>query len=258
MTATGGIMNAWILHNVPVLEWLVGALIVITVVLSAFWICSIRNTHVLSRELNAADREISAGTNAAVEQGARLRIIRELFDGVVLSVSQIVRQADAAGYLLDAAPGAAERSAKLVAALARETLAELRRIFTIAGDGQSAVQAQPRLQRLATLLDERRRAGLTITFSESGNSFEPQPGANAAINRIVEEALSNALKFGGPGTVVHVSFVWTEEGLQVLIDDNGVQSRAQPPGLSATTGPVAQQRSYIFEEVPSTLLSAVE
>ena len=254
-TPIGGYVNNWILNNALLVAWLTGACVVLTIVAVSLWVRATRNTRTLSRELDLADDALAERLSAAAQQATRLRIIRELHDGAVVALTQIVRQADAAGYVGNGAPGAAERSAKLIAGLARDTLAELRRIVTIASDGQSVDTAQPSIQLLAELLAERRRAGLEIIFSESGPHFEPQPGADAAIYRIVEEALSNALQFGGPGTEVRVSFVWTAEGVQVLVDDNGVQAQAQRQGLNPHE--VAQQRRYTFADDLAALVETV-
>ena len=207
---TGGAMTTWILNNAV---GLVGGLGIVSILAIGLLVRASRNTRLLSRELDAADREIAERTSTVTELGTRLRIVRELHDGAVLSLARIVRQAEASGYLVDGDSAASLRSTKLIANLARDTLAELRRIVTVAGDGQIVEAVQPSIHSLAVLLNESRRAGLTIIFSETGESFEPKPGADAAIYRIVEEALSNALQFGGTDTEVRVSFTWTDEGL---------------------------------------------
>jgi signal transduction histidine kinase len=143
-------------------------------------------------------------------------------------------------------PSAAARSAVAIAETARGTLADLRRVMTVVREGEADASPQPRLRSARDLLKTMRDAGLDVTFVETGDRFDLTEGAELAVFRILQEALSNALKYGGEGTAVKVSFTWTEEGLQLLVDDDGVRSAARRQGLDPNE--VAQQRSYTFED----------
>jgi signal transduction histidine kinase len=180
------------------------------------------------------------------EQLSRLRIIRELHELAVHSVSVIIKQADGARYAAVTDPSAAARSAVAIAETARGTLADLRRVMTVVREGEADASPQPRLRSARDLLKTMRDAGLDVTFVETGDRFDLTEGAELAVFRILQEALSNALKYGGEGTAVKVSFTWTEEGLQLLVDDDGVRSAARRQGLDPNE--VAQQRSYTFED----------
>jgi signal transduction histidine kinase len=180
------------------------------------------------------------------EQLSRLRIIRELHELAVHSVSVIIKQADGARYAAVSDPSAAARSAVAIAETARGTLADLRRVMTVVREGEADASPQPRLRSARDLLKTMRDAGLDVTFVETGDRFDLTEGAELAVFRILQEALSNALKYGGEGTAVKVSFTWTEEGLQLLVDDDGVRSAARRQGLDPNE--VAQQRSYTFED----------
>ena len=74
------------------------------------------------------------------------------------------------------------------------------------------------------------------------NGLDLKPGAELAIFRILQEALANALRHGGPGTHAVVTFTWTDEGLKVLVDDDGVRADALRNGLDPDL--VAQQQRY--------------
>jgi signal transduction histidine kinase len=180
------------------------------------------------------------------EQLSRLRIIRELHELAIHSVSVIINQADGARYAAATDPSAAGRSAVTIAETARGTLADLRRVMTVVREGEADASPQPRLRTVRDLLKTMRDAGLEVTFVETGDRFDITDGAELAVFRILQEALSNALKYGGDGTEVRVSFTWTEEGLQLLVDDDGVRSAARREGLDPNQ--VAQQRSYTFED----------
>jgi signal transduction histidine kinase len=185
------------------------------------------------------------------EQTARLRIVRELHEVVVHSVSVMVSQADGARYASEQDPAAAVRAIVTIGDSARSTLADLRRIMTLVREGEADVAAQPRLKSARELFRIMREAGLVIEFEESGSRFELQHGAEVAIFRILQEALSNALKFGGDGTQVRVTFTWTTEGFQVKVDDDGVRAQHRRSGRDPNE--VAQQRSYSIEDDLSAL-----
>jgi signal transduction histidine kinase len=185
------------------------------------------------------------------EQTARLRIVRELHEVVVHSVSVMVSQADGARYASEQDPAAAVRAIATIGDSARGTLADLRRIMTLVREGEADVAAQPRLKSARELFRIMREAGLVIEFEESGSRFELQHGAEVAIFRILQEALSNALKFGGDGTQVRVTFTWTAEGFQVKVDDDGVRAQHRRSGRDPNE--VAQQRSYSIDDDLSAL-----
>jgi len=100
-----------------------------------------------------------------------------------------------------------------------------------------------------------REAGLVIELVDSGDRFDLREGAELAIFRILQEALSNALKYGGEGTEVRVSFTWTGQGLQLLVDDDGVRAAARREGLDPNE--VAQKRGYTLDDDLNALTEVV-
>ena len=202
-----------------------------------------------------AEREQIDLELALQEERGRLKIVRELHEVAIHSVSVIISQADGAGYVAEAAPDAAARAASAIAETARATLADLRRVMTIVGDGQSELAPLAQLSDMDNLIRVMRDAGLEITLVESGEPFELQEGPQVAIFRILQEALSNALKHGGAGTQVKISITWTEEGLQLVVDDDGVRSDARRQGLDPDE--VAQKRTYTFQDDLNALTEVV-
>ena len=180
------------------------------------------------------------------EQTARMRIVRELHEVVIHSTSVIISQSDGARYASEQDPAAAVRAVTTIGDTARATLADLRRIMTVVREGEADVAPQPRLKSARELFKVMREAGLTIEFEESGDRFDLQQGAEVAIYRILQEALSNALKFGGDGTQVRVTFTWTDEGFQVKVDDDGVRAQARREGQDPNQ--VAQRRGYSIDD----------
>ncbi len=190
------------------------------------------------------------------EQLGKLKIVRELHEVAIHSVSTIVSQADGAHYAAMTDAGAAVRAAATIAETARTTLADLRRVMTIVGGNTALDQPpEPTIDMTRELFEVMRDAGLEIELVEHGQPFELQEGPKLAVFRIVQEALSNALKYGGTGTRVKVTSTWTDEGLQVVIDDDGVRAAARREGLDPDK--LAQSRTYTFQDDLDALTEVV-
>ncbi|MET4780059.1 histidine kinase [Glaciihabitans sp. UYNi722] len=252
-------MNAWLEENAQFLAVaLAGASALFFVLAIVFLILWLRAARARRRQYFArvdAERDQIDLEVALQEERGRIRIVRELHEGAVHSVSTIISQADGAGYVAETDPGAAARSAAVIAETARGTLADLRRVMTVVGAEPTDEVERPQFSDMDDLIRVMRDAGLDITSVESGQRFDLQEGAQLAIFRILQEALSNALKYGGPGTQVKVSITWTDEGLQLLVDDDGVRSEARRQGLDPDE--VAQKRTYTFQDDLNALTEVV-
>lgn len=180
------------------------------------------------------------------EQLGRLRMVRELHEVAVHSVSVIISQADGARYAAETDPGAAVRSAAVIAGTASKTLADLRRVMTLVREGEANATPQPKLRTARDLFKVMRDAGLIVVFEETGTPFDLHQGAELAVYRILQESLSNALKYGGDGTEVTVSFTWRDESFQVLVDDDGVRAKARRDGLDPNE--LSKERTYSIDE----------
>lgn len=252
-------MNDWVAENSDLLLIALAAasavLLVLCLVLLIAWLRArrVRTGHHEDRvdaELDRIDLELSLA-----EQTGRLRIIRELHEVAVHDVSVIISQADGARYASQTDPSAAVRSVAVIADAARDTLADLRRVMTVVREGEADVAPQPGLKSMRDLFRVMREAGLVIAFEELGEKFELKQGAELAIYRILQESLSNALRHGGEGTEVKVTFTWTDDSLQVLIDDDGIRAAARRAGLDPNE--VAQQRGYDLADDLSALTGVV-
>ncbi|WP_349902950.1 sensor histidine kinase [Parafrigoribacterium humi] len=230
-------------------------LLVLAVLFLVLWLLSGKRRRNLRSDHLDTEDELTDAEIALQEQLGRLRIVRELNEVAVHSISVIIRQADGARYAATSDPSAAARTAATIAETARGTLADLRRVMTVVREGEADVSPQPRLKSVRELFRTMRDAGLVLTFVESGDRFDLQAGAELAVYRILQEALSNALKYGGEGTEVKVSFTWTEQGLQLLVDDDGVRAEARRQGVDPNA--LAQQRSYTFEEDLNALTEVI-
>ncbi|MDP9026494.1 MAG: histidine kinase [Actinomycetota bacterium] len=251
-------MNAWLQDNSIVVALALGiasvVLLILAIILLLLWLTARRAERAatsdrVERERDRIDLELSLA-----EQTSRLRIIRELHELAVHSVSVIISQADGARYAATADPDVATRSASAIAEAARSTLADLRRVMTVVRDGEADAAPQPSLSSARELFKVMRDAGLEVEFVETGGRLDLKQGAELAVYRILQEALSNALAHGGPGTSARVSFKWTDQGLEVLVDDDGFRAEAIRNGLDPNLE--AQQRSYSQEDDLAALTQA--
>ena len=234
--------------SLPQTVWLAvaGGLLVVAVVLLVLWLAALRRLRA-ERRLAAAREQQAAHLKVSVaDQGGRLRIIRELHDVAVHRVSAMIAQADGARYAGAADPTAAVRAAQTIAETGRTTLADMRRVMTLVRESEAEAGPQPRLRSTRELFKTMREAGLHVTVEEHGDPYDLESGAELAVYRILQEALSNSLKYGGDGTEVRVLFAWTNAGLAVQVDDNGFRNAVLQRGLSPDDA--AAELAYGVEE----------
>lgn len=240
---------------VPTLAVATLGLLVASVALLVAWLLARRSVRNQVFDRSDAERSLFDFELALAEQTARLRIIRELHEVSVHSLSTIISQADGARYAGGADPTAAVRSSAVIADAARTTLGDLRRVMTVVREGEAEFAPHPLVHSVEDLFNAMREAGLVVSFEEAGEPFELRPGAQLAVYRILQESLSNSLKYGGEGTEAHVSYMWTAEGLQVRVDDDGVRAHDRRAGLDPNE--VARQRAYSMEDDLSALTGAI-
>lgn len=243
-------MNEWIEDNsfalILPLAIAAAVLLLVALVLLVAWRRSRSAAKRADAERAEAERDRLDFELTIAEQGSRLTIIRELHELAVHSVSVIISQADGARYAAAADPEVAARTAGTIAETARTTLADLRRVMDVVRAGEAEAGPQPRLSSVRELFKVMRDAGLVIEFVESGDRLDLKHGTELAIYRILQEALGNALRHGGEGTNVRVTFKWTEQGLEVLVDDDGIRTEARRNGLDPDVE--SQQRPYSQED----------
>jgi signal transduction histidine kinase len=195
-----------------------------------------RHSRVLGDHGWLLERERAAAARQAVE-AERARIARELHDIVSHNVSLMVVQASAAREILSTQPGEAATALRAVEAAGRDAMTELRHLLGVlapAADGSDddALAPQPGLARLEELIDRVAFAGLPTDVRVSG---EPRPlpgGVDMTAYRLVQEALTNALKHGSGGTA-EVMIRYAERSLRVEVLTTGP---AVPPAAGPAEG----------------------
>ncbi|QNG38753.1 two-component sensor histidine kinase [Geodermatophilaceae bacterium NBWT11] len=128
----------------------------------------------------------------------RLRIARELHDVVAHHIAVVNVQAGVAKHLMHRDPQQAEHALTLVREASKSVLTELTSVVgllrTDGGDGPAA--PAPGLARLPALVDDMRSAGLALDWRVTGESADLLPVADLTAYRVVQEALTNAVKYG--------------------------------------------------------------
>jgi signal transduction histidine kinase len=174
------------------------------------------------------ERELEARRAVAEE---RLRIARELHDVVAHNLSVVVVQAQAAQRVLD---GDVDRARAVVASIegtGREALDEMRQLLGVlrasaeldqhGDDGEGGpFGPQPGLERLDELVEQVRAAGLPVTLRVEGARRRLAATVDLSAFRIVQEALTNALKHAGPAHAEVVVRYGSRE-LELTISDDG-------------------------------------
>jgi signal transduction histidine kinase len=169
------------------------------------------------------ERDRDERARAAVAE-ERSRIARELHDVVAHAISVIVLQARGGRRLISSEPEDARGAFDVIERTGAEALAEMRRLLGVlrADDEQLALAPQPSLERIEALVADVRRAGLPVELHIEGEPGELPPGVDVSAYRIVQEALTNALRHAGPARAfVAVRYLDGEVDLEVADDGAG-------------------------------------
>jgi signal transduction histidine kinase len=132
----------------------------------------------------------------------RARIAQELHDVVAHSISVIVVQARGGRRVLDSDPADAREVFVIIERTAHQALEEMRRLLGMLrqSDEKLALAPQPSLKELDRLVERVRAAGLPVQVDVEGEARELPPGVDLSAYRIVQEALTNALRHAGPAS----------------------------------------------------------
>ncbi|MCX5308431.1 sensor histidine kinase [Streptomyces sp. NBC_00160] len=155
----------------------------------------------------------------------RARIARELHDVVAHHMSVITVQADSAPYRVPGMSEPVREEFAAIAASARESLGEMRRLLTVLrGDGAGGAEGadgerapQPGIDRLQQLVEATVRAGQPVELSlAAGAAGAAPPAVDLSAYRIVQEALANVVRHA-PGAPTRVSVTVDEDEVLVLV-----------------------------------------
>jgi signal transduction histidine kinase len=189
-----------------------------------------------ARQASAEDRRRQS-VDAAIT-AERSRIARELHDVVTHHVTAMVVQADAARFLVGEAPEATRLSA--ISDTGRLALADLRHLLGVLGspgDGRvtgSTAERTPVVGPVSELVEQARHSGQPVQLMEDGEPPASPGGAELAAYRVVQEALTNAIKHApGRPTSVRIRHTSGETELEILTGAPDHPASVRPaPGLA--------------------------
>ncbi|MFF1687249.1 MULTISPECIES: sensor histidine kinase [unclassified Streptomyces] len=178
----------------------------------------------LEERADRLEKEREAQSKVAVA-AERARIARELHDVVAHNVSVMVVQADGAAYVMDTAPDQARKALETISGTGRQALAEMRRLLGVLRTGEHQESGeyvpQPDVEQLDELIEQVRTAGLPVDFKVEGTPRPLPSGVELTAYRIVQEALTNTRKHGGANAGASVRLVYFDDGLGLLVEDDG-------------------------------------
>jgi signal transduction histidine kinase len=219
----------WLAVDVPNPNGPAGATIIFTAVVVA--VDSVGSRLRSQRALAAQTQRTEAERAQRAVLEERARIARELHDVVAHHMSLIAVRAETAPYRLPGLSETARAEFGALSEVAREALAEMRRLLGVLRHDQPAALApQPQLADLPALIDAARQAGLSVELSALPAPGPVPSGVGVCAYRIVQESLSNASQHA-PGAAVTVS-VGHDAGAVLLRVANGPGGAAAGPAGS--------------------------
>jgi signal transduction histidine kinase len=208
----------------------VGALLAAIPLLAGAYIRARRSSRVQLAE-QAKQHE---GERALLEE--RQRIAREMHDIVAHHMSVIAIQAEAGPRKIADPPPELVESFSDIRASALDGLAELRRLLGVLRTGTPDTTPQPGLGQLSGLLDSARNAGIPVDLSVSGVPRPLPQGMDLSAYRIMQEALSNAMRHA-PGSTVRVEVAYFPSSVVIKVRND--VSPAAPASNGNGAAPVA-------------------
>ncbi|MET1089309.1 MAG: histidine kinase [Arthrobacter sp.] len=195
------------------------------------------------RQRREHEQEIAAWaarTASLASVNERNRIAREMHDVVAHSLTVMVSLSDGAAVVVRKSP---ERAGEVLGELSRTgraALADMRRVLGVLRDDRPAAPRLPPASGdgLSKLLEGFRTAGLPLQFSHTGPALPDDTAFQLTVYRIVQESLTNVLRYGRSLGRVDVAIVRSGSTVTVDVFDDGagVPGGVAPQGGSSAAG----------------------
>lgn len=259
-TVMGLLLTGWTLvghltyDTVPA-SAVVGGVFVVLIPVAFGMVERRRRLEMAALELAAARRELEAHDAAAdAVRAERARIARELHDVVAHEITVMTLQAEGARLRLSKSePDVAEMFGAISQA-GRRGLTEMQRMIGVLRTSEEEatqrktndrplsvreremespdLSPMPSLATLPALINSVQEAGLPVQLTVMGSSHVPA-GVELSTYRIVQEALTNALKYAGPGASAFVQITRKQSAVTIVVEDDGrgtISEAAQSSG----------------------------
>ncbi|HEX3561208.1 MAG TPA: histidine kinase [Solirubrobacterales bacterium] len=195
---------------------------------------AVRSGHLVAERLTDRAQRVEAESaeerkRALAEQ--RAMIAREMHDVVAHGMSVAVVQAGAARQLIRDDPQRCRELLLSVESGGRQALTEMRRLVGLArlASGAAESDPQPGLGQVDELVRSGRESGVDLSFSTQGTRQELAPGLDLAAYRIVQEAITNAIKHAAP-CPAELSVRYGREHLELELSNPLPGERSGEPG----------------------------
>lgn len=190
-------------------------------IIVAYWQRARRITVSMMHERNDALQAKEDKERHIAALAERARIARDMHDVVAHTLSIIIIQSDGGRYAGANNPALARQTMETIRHESECALHDMKRLLGVFGGSDHADYAD-----VDALIDQANAAagmGCTIRKTVSGQPRAAALGAQAstAMYRMVQEALTNVRKYGGPNVTVQISEIWGADGLHVTVADNG-------------------------------------
>ncbi|MFB0833506.1 sensor histidine kinase [Arthrobacter halodurans] len=182
---------------------------------------AVRNNRLHDAELANWGRRVQALAQTA----ERNRIAREMHDVVAHSLSVMIALSDGAAVVVRRDPDRAAEVLTKLSATGRGALADMRRVIGVLRDGGNApLEPQPASSSLNAMLEGFRVAGVPLRFEQTGPALPEDAAFQLTVYRIIQESLTNVLRYGRGVTRVAVALSREDDTVRIKVADNG-----QPP-----------------------------
>ncbi|MCX7522784.1 sensor histidine kinase [Microbacterium sp. STN6] len=169
----------------------------------------------------------------------RARIARELHDVIAHSMSLIQVQASTARYRIPGLPEQVEAEFEDIAGIARGSLTEMRRLLGVLRTEDQAPQLAPQqgIADIPGLVSSIRRAGADVVLSLTSPPIGPPPSVQITAFRIVQEALSNAVRHA-PGSGIAIELTTDGAAVSIRVHNDAATGQASASPGAAPFAPV--------------------
>ncbi|MCM3659009.1 histidine kinase [Agromyces mediolanus] len=220
--------------SVLVLSWTAGLLV-----------RAVRDSREIRRREEVALRERELAEYRYVVEQERNRIARDMHDVVAHSLAVVIAQADGARFAARTRPETAVEALGTIAGVARGALGDVRMLLAELRHAETDTP-QPVLDDLEELLAQLRAAGLEVELVEQGPRIELGTGHQIAVYRIVQEALTNALRHGDAERPVDVVLAWQQDGVVATVTNHTHPGAEPVAGRGARHGiPGMRERAQL-------------
>ncbi|KRF05402.1 hypothetical protein ASH00_13010 [Arthrobacter sp. Soil782] len=168
----------------------------------------------------------------------RSRIAREMHDIVAHSLSVMVALADGATATADRDPARTKAALDQLGDTGRSAISDMRRLLCVLGEGldtSGQLEPAPGHRDLSVLVERFRTAGLPIRYSVTGVAIS-DAGRELTIYRIIQEALTNVLRYSLEARTVTVAIAYNPTETVLTVHDDGRHLVSPAPSVGAGRG----------------------